>query len=215
MRSAGATTNDIRLEHASCGVSAYYLISSAEASSNLARFDGVRFGRRADIGTSDSVDTLMTRSRTEGFGPEVRRRIMLGTHALSSGYYDAYYMTALRARRLIRNDFDEAFQHCDAILIPTTVRPAFRVGEKLDDPVSMYLEDVFTVSVNLAGLPAIGVPAGWCDINEGGGNGINNNSNGERLPVGVQLIGPMGSEATLVRLAAALEHALKQTQTDA
>ena len=212
LRSAGATTNDVRLEHSSCGVSAYYLISSAEASSNLARFDGVRFGRRADIGPNESVETLMTRSRTEGFGPEVRRRIMLGTHALSSGYYDAYYMTALRARRLIRNDFDEAFQHCDAILMPTTVRPAFRIGEKLDDPVSMYLEDVFTVSVNLAGLPAIGVPAGWCDIND---NNDMNSKSSERLPIGVQLIGPMGSEATLVRLAAALEHALKQTQTDA
>ncbi|MFN7020450.1 MAG: Asp-tRNA(Asn)/Glu-tRNA(Gln) amidotransferase subunit GatA, partial [Phycisphaerales bacterium] len=178
----GAVVIDIDLPHAEHAIAAYYIIATAEASSNLARFDGVRYGRRAEIGPSEDLFALYARSRAEGFGPEVQRRIMLGTHVLSSGYYDAYYNTALKARRLIKQDYDHAFEHaqppCHAVLMPTSPGPAFRLGERSSDPMAMYLEDVYTVGVNLAGLPALTIPAGFAV------------SDGVRLPVGLQLIGP-------------------------
>jgi aspartyl-tRNA(Asn)/glutamyl-tRNA(Gln) amidotransferase subunit A len=191
IRSLGARLVPVDLPDGQRCIAAYYLIAMAEASSNLARFDGIRYGHRASERKGDSVHDLMARSRAEGFGEEVQRRIMLGTHALSSGYYDAYYLTALKVRRLIKNAFDLAFEAlgCHAILMPAAPGPAFAIGAKQSDPVAMYLEDVYTVSVNLAGLPAIAVPAGGA-------------SNRQRvLPIGMQLIGPALSEGTLLRLA--------------
>ena len=170
------------------GIAAYYIIATAEASSNLARFDGVRYGRRAALAAGEGLESLYVRSRTEGFGPEVRKRIMLGTHALSSGYYDAYYATALRAREVIRADYARAFEAgCHAILTPTTPGPAFRLGEKTDDPLTMYLEDVYTVGVNLAGLPAVSVPF--------------RNDDATGLPLGVQFVGEKFRENHLLRIA--------------
>ncbi|HZW06198.1 MAG TPA: amidase family protein, partial [Phycisphaerales bacterium] len=183
---------------------AYYLIATAEASSNLARFDGVRYGHRAELKEGDGLDVLYRRSRGEGFGREVRKRIMLGTHALSSGYYDAYYGRALKVRRLIKGDYDAAFAGgggnppCHAVVMPASPGPAFAIGSKggAADPLSMYLEDVYTVGVNLAGLPAITVPAGFAA--EGG----------VELPVGVQLIGPALSENRLLRIAGMVERGM-------
>lgn len=184
---AGARTIPIDLPHRDHAIAAYYLIACAEASSNLARFDGVRYGARAQAAT---LPELYTRTRTEGFGAEVKRRILLGTFVLSAGYHDAYYATALRARRLIAADYADAFARgCHLILTPTAPTPAFRLGEKLDDPLALYLEDVHTVGVNLAGLPAIALPAGFAD--EGG----------TRLPVSIQLIAPAWDEAMLLRAA--------------
>lgn len=179
-------------------IAAYYLICAAEASSNLARYDGVRYGRRADLGPEDGLEALYTKSRSQGFGPEVQRRIMLGTHVLSSGYYDAYYLTAARARRLIRDAFDAVFTRdgCHVLLTPATPEPAFRIGEKSDDPMTMYLEDLFTVPANLAGVPAVALPAGV--VEEGGA----------RLPVGVQLHGAPLQEETLLRAARMFERAI-------
>lgn len=192
-RAAGAAIIDIDLPHADAGIAAYYLIATAEASSNLARYDGVRFGRRADLPPSATLLDLYHRSRTEGFGPEVRRRIMLGTHALSSGYYDAYYLTALKARRNIKRDFDNAFAAhgpaCHAILMPTAPTPAFRLGEKTNDPLALYLEDIYTVGVNLAGLPAISIPAGI------------HHADNVKLPIGMQLVAPALAEHTLLQVA--------------
>lgn len=194
-RAAGATIVDIDLPHADAGIAAYYIIAPAEASSNLARYDGVRFGRRAAVTTGEPLEAMYTRSRTEGFGSEVQRRIMLGTHVLSSGYYDAYYLTALRARRLIKRDFDRAFSRdpgmpgVHAVLMPATPSPAFALGEKVSDPLSLYLEDVYTVGVNLAGLPGLSFPAGF------------DTSGTARLPVGMQLVGPALGEWTLLRIA--------------
>lgn len=187
---AGATIVDIDLPHTDYGIAAYYIIATAEASSNLARFDGVRFGRRANLAPSDDLMALYCRSRSEGFGPEVQRRIMLGTHVLSSGYYDAYYNTALKARRLIKSDYDAAFADgCQAILMPSSPGPAIKLGEKSGDPLAMYLEDVYTVGVNLAGLPGVTFPAGFANVD------------GRDLPVGMQLIGPALGEAAILRLA--------------
>lgn len=194
-REAGAHILDVELAHAGAGVAAYYIVAPAEASSNLARFDGVRYGRRA--AGAEGLAELYSRSRGEGFGAEVQRRIMLGTHVLSSGYYDDYYVSALRARRLIKGDYDACFAAgCHALLMPTSPGPAFRLGEMAGDPLAMYQEDVYTVGANLAGLPGIAVPAGLAEVE------------GARLPVGVQLIGRAFDEAVLLRAARSLERAL-------
>jgi aspartyl-tRNA(Asn)/glutamyl-tRNA(Gln) amidotransferase subunit A len=176
----GATVREISLPHTELAVPCYYVIAPAEASSNLSRFDGVRYGHRCD-NPRDLFD-LYTRSRAEGFGDEVKRRILVGTYALSAGYYDAYYRKAQQVRRLIASDFTEAFKQVDLIAGPTTPNPAFRFGEKSADPVSMYLEDIYTIAVNLAGLPAISLPAGFAN----------------NLPVGLQLIGNHFDEARLL-----------------
>ena len=194
---AGAEIVEIDLPHIDYAIAAYYLVAPAEASSNLARYDGVRYGRRASIGAGEDLETLYARSRAEGFGPEVQRRIMLGTHALSSGYYDAYYNTALKARRVIKQDFDRAFDRggpgVHAVLMPTVPEPAFRIGAKTDDPLALYLQDVYTAPANLAGLPAISLPGGFAAVD------------GRRLPVGVQLYGPAFEERALLRIARVFE----------
>ena len=171
------------------GLSAYYLIAPAEASSNLARFDGVRYGLRVEAPTTAE---MMRATRTAGFGPEVKRRIMLGTYALSSGYYDAYYGKAQRVRTLILRDFEAAYRDVDVLLGPTSPTTAFELGAKTADPLTMYLNDVYTIPANLSGHPALSVPFG------GGDDG---------LPVGVQLLGPALSEALLLQAAAVLEEA--------
>ena len=209
LKDAGATIVPIELDHIDHGIAAYYIVAPAEASSNLSRFDGARYGTRAQAegGGTLTLEQMYVKSRTEGFGPEVRRRIMLGTHVLSSGYYDAYYNTALKVRRLIKQDYDAAFAAgCHAILTPSAPGPAFRLGEKLADPMAMYLEDVYTVGVNLAGLPAITLPGGWADVEDDGSA-----APPARLPVGVQLIGPAWEEATLLRSARTLEKALRSS----
>ena len=178
----GATVIDITLPNTHLSVPAYYVVAPAECSSNLSRFDGVRFGHRAD--NPQDLQDLYTRSRGEGFGDEVKRRILVGTYALSAGYYDAYYLKAQQARHLIRDDFLQAFEQVDVIMGPTAPSVAFKLGEKADDPVSMYLSDIYTIAVNLAGLPAISVPAGF--------------SNG--LPVGLQVIGNYFDEARLLNV---------------
>lgn len=179
---------DLSLPHLDYGIAAYYIIAPCEASSNLARYDGVKFGHRAE--SFEGMIDMYCRSRAEGFGPEVKRRIMLGTYALSSGYYDAYYLKAARIRTLITQDFRKAFDTCDAILCPTAPSPAFRIGEKVDDPIQMYLTDVFTIPVNMAGLPGISIPGGF---SEG------------TLPIGVQLIAPHFGEHILLQLASAFQ----------
>jgi len=189
LRAEGATLVDIDLPHAKYAVPVYYLVCTAEASSNLARYDGVKYGYRSSAG-KDSLKEMYSRTRDEGFGPEVKRRIMLGTYVLSAGYYDAFYLKALQVRTLLRRDYDQAFERTDVIAMPTMPTPAFKLGEKTDDPLQMYLADVFTVSANLAGLPGISVPCGFS--NEG-------------LPIGFQLTGRMFDEATLLRVAAAYE----------
>ncbi|MFG0259156.1 MAG: Asp-tRNA(Asn)/Glu-tRNA(Gln) amidotransferase subunit GatA, partial [Phycisphaerales bacterium JB041] len=197
LRDAGAKIRPIELPHADHAVAAYYVIASAEASSNLARYDGVRYGRRAALSAGATLDEMYTRTRTEGFGAEVKRRIMLGTHVLTSGYYDAYYLTALRARRRIAEDYASAFAAgCDAVLMPATPGPAFALGAKLTDPLMMYAEDVYTVGASLAGLPAASVPAGLVE------------TAGSRLPVGLQLIAPAWGEAALLGLAGRVVSAL-------
>ena len=187
----GAAIVDVALPHAEYGVAAYYVIAPCEASSNLARYDGAHYGHRTKEKVNDIVE-LFSRSRAEGFGDEVKRRIMIGTYALSSGYYDAYYLRALRIRRLIKNDFDAAFEKCDVILTPTAPTPAFPIGEKSSDPLAMYLLDVFTVTANIAGIPGISVPCGFTD---------GSTSGGKALPIGFQLLGPTFSESTLFRAA--------------
>ncbi len=189
-RAAGASIVEVDLPHTEYGVPTYYLVATAEASSNLARYDGVHYGHRA--ADPDDLIDLYSKSRAEGFGDEVKRRIMLGTYALSTGYYDAYYLKALKVRRLIRRDFDEAFKQCDVILCPTTPTPAFRIGEKSDDPLTMYMADVYTVNANLAGIPGVSLPGGFTDTG---------------LPVGVQLLGPVFEEAKLLRIARVFERA--------
>ncbi|MGB9905380.1 MAG: amidase family protein, partial [Desulfotomaculales bacterium] len=179
----GAFVEETSLPHSEYALPAYYLIATAEASSNLARYDGVRYGYRAE-GTQDVVE-MFKKTRSLGFGPEVKRRIMLGTYALSAGYYDAYYLKALKVRTLIKQDFDRAFAKYDVLLSPTAPTPAFKQGEKVADPLQMYMSDICTLSVNLAGLPGISVPAGFV-----GG-----------LPVGIQLIGRPFDEGTLLRAA--------------
>jgi len=180
---AGATLHDIHLPHSHLAIPVYYIIAPAECSSNLSRYDGVRFGHRCEQ-PQDLMD-LYKRSRGEGFGPEVKRRIMIGTYALSAGYYDAYYLKAQQIRRLISKDFTQAFEQVDVILGPTSPTTAFKIGEKIDDPVTMYLSDINTISVNLAGLPALSIPAGFAD----------------QRPVGLQLIGNYLKEAQLLNIA--------------
>ena len=189
-RASGAEIVDIELPHARHAIPVYYLIATAEASSNLARYDGVRYGHRTTLGREDGLKQLYERTRDEGFGAEVKRRIMLGTYVLSAGYYDAYYLKAQQVRTLLRQDYERAFTSCDVVAMPTTPTPAFRLGEKTDDPIQMYLSDVFTVSANLTGLPAVSIPAGLSP---------------ERLPIGVQLTGRMFDEATLFSAAHVLE----------
>jgi aspartyl-tRNA(Asn)/glutamyl-tRNA(Gln) amidotransferase subunit A len=190
MRAQGAEIVDVSLPHTKYALPAYYIVAPAEASSNLARYDGVRYGRRAK-GASDVLE-LYERSRAEGLGAEVRRRILIGAYVLSAGYYDAYYVRAQKVRTLIARDFAQAFGRCDAILTPATPGPAFALGEKTADPVSMYLNDVFTVTANLAGLPAISVPAGLST---------------EELPLGLQVIGKAFDEETVLRVGRAIESA--------
>ena len=189
----GATIVDVSLPTTEYGIAAYYVIAPCEASSNLARYDGVHFGHRTSEKVTDIVE-LFSKSRAEGFGPEVQRRIMIGTYALSSGYYDAYYVRALQLRTLIRRDFDAAFAQCDAILCPTSPIPAFKVGEKSGDPLQMYLCDVFTVTCNIAGIAGLSMPCGF--------------TNAEKpLPIGMQLLGPNFSEEKLLRIARMYEAA--------
>ena len=190
MRHAGAPLVDIDPPNAPSGIPVYYLVCTARASSNLARYDGVRFGHRAELGSGDTLHTMYNRSRSEGFGPEVKRRIMLGTYVLSAGYYNAYYLKAQQVRTLLRRDYDEAFRAVDVIAMPTSPTPPFRLGEKTADPLQMYLTDIFTVSANLVGLPAISVPCGF---------------DAQRLPIGLQLTGRMYDEATILRAADAYE----------
>jgi aspartyl-tRNA(Asn)/glutamyl-tRNA(Gln) amidotransferase subunit A len=189
----GATIVDVSLPTTEYGIAAYYVIAPCEASSNLARYDGVHFGHRTKEPVNDIVE-LFSKSRAEGFGPEVQRRIMIGTYALSSGYYDAYYVRALQLRTLIRRDFDNAFAQCDAILCPTSPIPAFRVGEKSGDPLQMYLCDVFTVTCNIAGIAGLSMPCGFT-------------AGAKPLPIGLQLLGPNFSEPKLLRTARMYEAA--------
>jgi aspartyl-tRNA(Asn)/glutamyl-tRNA(Gln) amidotransferase subunit A len=188
--SLGAKTIDVELPYAKYGIAVYYIIATAEASSNLARYDGVRYGFRAE--DAHALRQMYMKTREEGFGAEVKRRIMLGTYVLSSGYYDAYYSKAQRVRALVKRDYAEAFKKCDAILTPTSPSVAFKLGEKSDDPLAMYLNDVYTVSANLAGVPGISVPCGLSS---------------EGLPIGTQLIGNFWSEGLLLNLAHAYESA--------
>ena len=191
LKRLGATLVDVELPHSNCSVATYYLVAPSEASSNLARYDGAHYGFRAELSPSDtSLEATYCLSRSQGFGAEVKRRIMLGTFALSSGYYDAYYKKALQVRRLIYEDYQAAFARVDCVLGPTTPSTAFRLGEKIDDPVQMYLEDLFTVGANLAGIPALSLPAGV-------------SPNG--LPVGAQLQGPPLSESRLMAIAHQLQ----------
>lgn len=179
----GATTLEVSLPNSHLSVPAYYVIAPAEASSNLSRFDGVRYGYRAP--DYSNLDDMYMKSRAQGFGPEVKRRILIGAYVLSHGYYDAYYLQAQRIRRLIANDFVEAFKHCDVIMGPTSPSTAFKLGEKAADPVQMYLSDIYTIAVNLAGLPGMSVPCGFVD----------------GLPVGLQLIGNYFAEGQLLNVA--------------
>ncbi len=181
---AGAILVDVELPNSELGIPCYYVLAPAEASSNLSRYDGVRYGHRAE--QYNDLASMYINSRNQGFGKEVKRRIMVGTYALSSGYYDAYYIKAQKLRRLIVNDFEQAFKQCDVILGPTTPRTAPKLGQVNDDPVSMYLEDIYTVSINLAGLPALSIPAGFDQ---------------QGLPIGMQLIGRYMDEASILNLA--------------
>lgn len=187
MESLGAVWEEVSMPHTEYAVATYYLLASSEASSNLARFDGVRYGVRA--ADPDNLIDLYVKSRSQGFGAEVKRRIMLGTYALSSGYYDAYYLKAQKARTLIKRDFDDVFQNFDVIVGPTTPTPAFKIGEQIDDPLTMYLNDILTIPANLAGVPAISVPCGMA----------------EGLPIGLQIIGKALDESTVLRVAYAFE----------
>ena len=183
LESLGASVTEVDLPHNHLSVPAYYVVAPAEASANLSRYDGVRFGHRAE--NPVNLEDLYKRSRSEGFGDEVKRRIMVGTYALSAGYYDAYYKKAQKIRRLIKQDFDEAFKSVDVILGPTSPHTAFKLGEKNADPVTMYLEDIYTIAVNLAGIPGMSLPAGML----------------QGLPIGMQLVGPAFSEARLLNVA--------------
>jgi len=192
MGSLGATVTEVSLPHTDAGLSVYYVLAPSEASSNLARFDGVRFGHR-----SPKAKNLLEQyelSRDEGFGPEVKRRIMLGAYALSSGYYDAYYLKAQKVRTLIKRDFDDVFKKVDLLLTPTTPTPAFKAGEKSDDPLKMYLSDVFTISCNLAGIPGLSIPCGFST---------------EGLPLGLQILGRPFEEERVMSAAQAYESATK------
>ena len=187
LKDAGAIIKNISLPHTMYALPAYYIVAPAEASSNLARYDGVKYGHRAK---GKNLIEMYENTRSEGFGDEVKRRILIGTYVLSSGYYDAYYLKAQKVRQLIKDDFDKSFNNVDAILTPSTPSAAFKIGDKSDDPVSMYLNDIFTVPVNLSGLPAISVPAGYDKNN---------------LPMGLQLIGKPFDEQTILNLSLAIE----------
>ena len=187
LKNCGAEIIDISLPHTKYALPTYYIVAPAEASSNLARYDGVKYGFRVE---GENLIDMYEKTRSQGFGDEVKRRIMIGTYVLSSGYYDAYYLKAQKVRKLIKNDFDEAFNKVDAILTPSTPSSAFKVGEKMDDPVSMYLNDIFTVPVNLAGLPGISIPAGLDENN---------------YPLGLQLIGKPFDEQGILNIAYSME----------
>ncbi|TAK02484.1 Asp-tRNA(Asn)/Glu-tRNA(Gln) amidotransferase subunit GatA, partial [bacterium] len=186
---SGIRIEEISLPHTEYAVAVYYIIATAEASSNLARYDGMKYGYRASA--KDLTETYM-KSREQGFGAEVKRRIMLGTYALSAGYYDAYYLKAQKVRALVKKDCEAAFKKCDAIITPTAPTTAFKIGEKTQDPLQMYLSDIFTISVNLAGLPGLSLPCGF---------------DSEGLPIGMQIIGKHFDEATILRIAFAYEQA--------
>ncbi|HTO73213.1 MAG TPA: amidase family protein, partial [Gemmatimonadales bacterium] len=196
VRSLGGKVKEVSLPHSKYAVPTYYIVAPAEAAANLARFDGVRYGPRK-IGPAGDLRALYQATRGQGFGAEVRRRILIGTYVLSSGYYDAYYRKAQQVRALLADDFRRAFeeQKVDALITPTTPTPAFKAGEKTSDPVAMYLADIFVCSVNLAGLPALSIPVG----------------RSEGMPVGLQLIGPAWSEAPLMAMASALEAVIPAT----
>ena len=181
LQGLGAKTVEVDLPNSAHGIATYYLIATAEASSNLSRYDGVKYGFRAP---SSQLEEMYERTRSEGFGDEVKRRILLGTYVLSAGYYDAYYRKAQQVRTLIRRDFERAFESCDLIAAPTTPAPAWPLGERVDDPLKMYLADVYTVTANLAGLPGVSVPVGFTKAG---------------LPVGLQLLGRPLDEATVLR----------------
>ncbi len=189
-RARGCEVREISLPHTQYAIATYYIIATAEASSNLARYDGIRYGHRS-AGASDAID-IYAQSRAEGFGAEVKRRVILGTYVLSSGYYDAYYLRAQKVRTLIRRDFLQAFEQVDALITPTSPIPAFRKGEKSADPLAMYLADIFTISTNLAGLPGLSIPCGFT---------------GSGLPIGLQLLGRPFEESTLLALARTYEQA--------
>jgi aspartyl-tRNA(Asn)/glutamyl-tRNA(Gln) amidotransferase subunit A len=189
--SLGARIVDISLPHTEYGVAAYYIIAPAEASSNLARYDGVKYGFRATSSTQDLI-SMYSETRAQGFGAEVKRRIMLGTYALSAGYYEAYYRKASQVRNLIRKDFEDAFLTCDAIIAPVTPVLPFLIGEKLEDPLSMYLSDIYTLPASLAGIPGITVPCGFSP---------------DGLPIGMQILGNYFQEDLILRLAYAFEQA--------
>ena len=191
LKLAGAAIVPISLPHTAYAIPTYYVVATAEASSNLARYDGVRYGLRS--GDGKTLAEMYRRTRDAGFGAEVKRRIMLGTYVLSAGYYDAYYLKAQRVRSLLARDFDEAFAKVDVIVTPTTPTPAFKLGEKTDDPLAMYLADIFTVTADLVGIPGISVPCG---------------KNREGLPIGLQILGKHFDEATVLRVAHVAEHAL-------
>jgi len=188
LKKIGAKVKEISLPHSEYAVADYYIVATAEASSNLARFDGVQYGYRSQK-FSDLID-MYRQTRGSGFGEEAKRRIILGTYALSSGYYDAYYLKALKARRLIKQDFDRVFKDLDCIITPTSPSAAFKIGERIDDPLAMYLSDIYTISVNLAGVPAISIPCGF---------------NAKGLPIGLQIIAKPFAEETLLRVAYAFE----------
>lgn len=190
LQGAGAEVVEVELPHMEYAVATYYLIAPAEASSNLARFDGVRYGRRAE---ASGVIDMFERSRSEGFGMEVKRRIIIGTYALSSGYYDAYYKRAQQMRTKIRQDYEQAFASCDVILMPTAPTTAFQFGEKADNPLQMYLNDIYTIPANLAGIPGASVPCGFSD----------------GLPIGLQILAKPFDEHSILRVA----HAYEQLRT--
>ena len=187
LKSLGAEVHEISLPHSPYSLAAYYVLAPSEASSNLARYDGVRYGLRVP---GENIVEMYSKTRAAGFGPEVKRRIMLGTYALSSGYYDAYYLKALKVRRLIKQDYDQAFEKVDVIVTPTVPNPAFKFGEKTDNPLTMYLEDIFTISINIAGVPALSLPCGLSKTD---------------LPIGLQIIGKPFDEGTLLKAAYAYE----------
>jgi aspartyl-tRNA(Asn)/glutamyl-tRNA(Gln) amidotransferase subunit A len=187
----GAEIIEVDMPHLDYAIASYYMVATAEASSNLARYDGVHYGHRTE-NPQDYVE-VYSKSRAEGFGKEVKRRIMLGTYALSSGYYDAYYLKALKVRNLIRNDFTSVFEKCDCIMMPVSPTTAFKIGEKVDDPLKMYLSDVYTIAANLAGVPAISIPCGFDE---------------KELPIGLQILAPAFAEDKLLRIAGMFE---KQT----
>jgi aspartyl-tRNA(Asn)/glutamyl-tRNA(Gln) amidotransferase subunit A len=188
LRRHGAIVKEVSLPHSEYTIATYYILTTAEASSNLARYDGARYGRRAE-GAKDLIE-MYTKSRSEGFGEEVKRRIMLGTYVLSAGYYDAYYRKGQRVRRLIKEDFDKVFRGVDCLITPTSPTTAFKIGEKVDDPLTMYLSDIYTVSANLAGIPGISIPCG---------------SDHQGLPIGLQILGKQFDEETVLRTGDFLE----------